>query len=96
MLEIGAMRCITVNKWAEVFIDGDFNMFMNDELGGKRGDSFYDVYSKIEIDTKLFVADACSKKSANFTSIDLAKYIDTLYYKLTNTTKDQNELIRSE
>ena len=96
MLKIGAMRCMTANKWAEIFTDGDFDLFMKDERGGKRRDSFYDVYPEIEIDAKLFVADASSKKSAYFTSIDLAKHINTLYYKLTNTTNNQNELIRSE
>ena len=96
MLKIGAMLCMTANKWAKVFTDGDFDLFMNDERGGKCGDSFYDVYPELEIDAKLFVADACSKKSVNCTSIDLAKHINTLYYKLTNTTNNQNELIRSE
>ena len=77
MLKIGTMRCVTANERVESFIDSDFDMFMKDERGGKRDDSFYDVYSEIEIDAKLFVADACSKKSANFTSIDFAKHIDT-------------------
>ena len=96
MVKIGAVRCATVNKWAEVFIDGDFDMFPKDQRGGKRGDSFYDVFPEIEIDAKLFVANACSKKSANFTSIDLARHTNILYCKLTNTTKYQNELVRSE
>lgn len=96
MMKIGAMRYATAKKSAEQFIDGDFDMFLIDQRGGKRGYSFYDVYPEIEIDAKLFVADACSKKSGNFTSIDLARHIDKLYYKVTNTTKDQNELIRSE
>ncbi|CAF2077728.1 unnamed protein product [Rotaria magnacalcarata] len=29
MLKIGVMRCVTANKWAEVFIGGDFDMFMH-------------------------------------------------------------------
>lgn len=96
MLKIGATRCMTANKWAEIFTDGDYDVFMKDGRGGKRGDSFYDVYPEIEIDAKLYVADACSKKSANFTSIDLANHINTLYYTLTNTTNNGNELVRSE
>ena len=31
-LKIDAMRRVTANRWAEVFIDDDFDMFMNDEF----------------------------------------------------------------
>jgi hypothetical protein len=96
MSDVGAMRCITANKWAEIFVNGDLDEFLKDERGGKRGDSFFDLYPELEVDAKLFVADACSRKSADFRSIDLANYIDSSYYKLTNRTKCQNELIRSE
>jgi hypothetical protein len=90
------MRCITANQWAKIFINGDFDMFIKDGREGKRGDSFFDVYPELEIDAKLFVADACSSKLADFKSVNLANYIDSSYYKLTQTKKCQKELIRSE
>jgi hypothetical protein len=94
--DIGGMRCITTNKWAQLFINGDLDEIMQEGRGGQRGDSFFDVYPDIEADAKLFVADACSKKAATFKSIDLANFIDSSYRKLTGTKKHQNHLIRSE
>ena len=32
LLKIGARRYVTANKWAEVFINDDFNMFMQGEF----------------------------------------------------------------
>jgi hypothetical protein len=93
MSNIGAIRCITANKWAEICVNGDFDMFIKDGRGGKRGDSFFDIYSELEVDAKSFVAAACSQNAADLKSIDLANYIDSSYCKLTNTKKYQNELI---
>ncbi|CAM4846024.1 unnamed protein product, partial [Rotaria magnacalcarata] len=96
MCNIGAMRCITANKWAGIFVNGDFDAFMDDGRGGKRGDSLFDEYPELETEAKLFVTDACSKKSSGFKAMDLANFIDSSYYTLLNTNKCQNELIRSE
>ncbi|CAF1558362.1 unnamed protein product, partial [Rotaria sordida] len=49
MSNIGAVRCITANNWAEIFINGDFDMFMKEERGGKQGDSFFDAYPELEV-----------------------------------------------
>jgi hypothetical protein len=95
MSNIGAMRCATAKKWAETFINDDFEMFIKDGRGGKRGDSFFDIYPELEVDAKSFAAASCSRKAADFRSIDLANYIDSAYYKLTNTKKSHEELIRS-
>ncbi|CAF3350376.1 unnamed protein product [Rotaria socialis] len=59
---MGAMRCITANKWAEIFINGDFDMLMKDECGGKRSDAFFDTYPEIEINAKLFVVDGGAQR----------------------------------
>jgi hypothetical protein len=96
MSAIGGMWCKTAHKWAEIFLTDDFEMFMKDERGGKKGDSFFDIYPELEIAAKLFVAEACSRKSADFKALDLANYIDSQYYEITNTIKSNNELIRSE
>ncbi|CAF4761318.1 unnamed protein product, partial [Rotaria magnacalcarata] len=79
-----------------IFVNGDFDAFMDDGRGRKRGDSFFDEYPELETEAKLFVADACSKKSSDFKAIHMANFIDSSYYTLLNTSKCQNELIRSE
>ncbi|CAF1305646.1 unnamed protein product [Didymodactylos carnosus] len=96
MSAVGGMRCMTAQKWAEIFLTGDFEMFVKDDRGGKQGESFFDVHPELEIAAKLYVAEACSQKSAVFKALDLANYIDSQYYELTNTNKSNNELIRSE
>ena len=58
--------------------------------------AFFDIYSELEIAAKLFVAEACSRKAADFKALDLANYIDSKYYELTNANKSDHELIRSE
>ena len=94
--DIGGMRCVTANKWARLFVNGDLDEFMQEGRGGQQTDSFFDVYPELEADAKLFVSGACSKKAATFKSIDLANFIDSSYYKLTGTKQRQNQLIRSE
>ncbi|CAF2556502.1 unnamed protein product [Rotaria sp. Silwood2] len=93
---IGANRCETAHKWAETFLSGDFEVFMNDGRGGKNTDSFYDIFPELEIEAKCFVADACARKSADFTVSNLAKFIDEKYYDISQTTKVNDALIRSE
>ena len=48
------------------------------------------------MEAKSFVADACTRKSADFTVSDLAKFIDNRYYETTETRKTEDPLIRSE
>ncbi|CAF2000378.1 unnamed protein product [Rotaria magnacalcarata] len=62
MSNMGAMRCITANKWAKIFINGDFDMLMKDECGGKRSDAFFDTYPEIGINAKLFVVDGGAQR----------------------------------
>ncbi|CAF1537526.1 unnamed protein product, partial [Rotaria sp. Silwood1] len=94
--QIGAYRCETAHKWAEIFLSGDFETFIDDDRGGKTSDSFYDTFPELEVEAKSFVADACGRKSADFTVSDLAKFIDNRYYEITQTSKTEDQLIRSE
>ncbi|CAF1178501.1 unnamed protein product [Rotaria sordida] len=80
---IGFMTAQTSHKWATVFVKGDYEEFSNDLRGGKQTDSFYDMFSDIEADAKAFVFQACSRKAADFKTIDLAQSIDEKYYELT-------------
>ena len=41
------------------------------EGGGKRGDSFYDVYSKLEVEARAFSVLQCQQKTASFAAYDL-------------------------
>lgn len=94
--EIGSLRSRTCQKWVDVLSSGDFNEFCSENRGGKHTEEFYDLFPEIELEAKCFAIERCAKKSADFTSLDLAVFIDQKYYKLTNTIKDNsNKLIRS-
>ena len=87
MRRIGGIYCKTAQKWANIFLTGDFEEFNKEQRGGKRGDSFYDVYSEIEADAKAYAAIECSKKSGEFLAERLAKFIDTKHYDLSGEIK---------
>ncbi|CAF4790715.1 unnamed protein product, partial [Rotaria sp. Silwood2] len=91
------MTAKTSHKWTTVFIKGDYEEFSNDLLGGKQTDSFYDTFPESEADARAFVVKACSQKSAEFKAADLAQFIDTKYYELTEIQKQiGDDLIRLE
>lgn len=93
---IGGCKCQVAHGWAETFLDGDIDAFDTDRRGGKRFDGFYDTFPELENEAKAFVLESCSKKSANFTTLDLAKYIDGKYYEISGTLKMSDDaLIRS-
>ena len=64
--------------------------------GGNRFCTFYENFPEIEIAAKVFVTENCSKKSCSFRVLDLCKYIDTMFYEITNTEKENDLLVRSE
>ena len=74
----------------------EFEVFTDDGRGGKTTDSFYDTFPELEIEAISFVADACTRKSADFTASDLAKFIDSRYYKITEIMKTEDQLISSD
>ena len=90
MKEIGALSSQTCQKWTDIFISGDFNQFCTDNRGGKRIEVFYEEFLELELEAKLFGIERCRNKSADFTTWDLASFIDQKYYEITNTTKDKN------
>jgi hypothetical protein len=74
-----------------------FNKYeMDINSGGNRFSAFYDDFPEIEIAAKVFVSENCSKKSCSFRVIDLCKYIDSMFYKMTNTEKETDLFVRSE
>jgi hypothetical protein len=94
---VGAYRCRTAHKWADAFISGDFESFVEEGRGGKHSDSFYDIYPELEIEARSFSVQGCSRKTADFTVTNLAKFTDSKFYELSQTVKNPNDqLIRSE
>ena len=74
---------------------GDFDSIEDDGRSGKYNDGFYDLFPKLEIEAKAFVIESCSKKSADFSAVDLAKYLDKRLYELTQISKINDTLVRS-
>ncbi len=60
--DIGGLTDETAHKWANAFLDGKFDDFVGDARGGKRGDSFYDIYPELEQDARTFAVLECEKK----------------------------------
>ncbi len=85
--EIGAHSAKSCNKWSKVFINGALEDFLEDGRGGKRGESFFDVYPELETMGKLYALEGCTRKTASFTSLELAQYIDKQYYELTGEVR---------
>ena len=96
LVQIGASTAETAHKWAKTFTHGDFDEFFTEGRGGNRMGDFYDLFPEIETNAKLFTLESCSRKSADFTSTDLAQYIDEQYYSITQSVKGDNApLVRS-
>ncbi|CAF4994978.1 unnamed protein product [Rotaria sp. Silwood1] len=94
--EIGALRATTANRWANTFLSGSFDKFINEGRGGKHISSFYDVFPDIELLAKNYSVQRCAAKAADFDAFELAKFIDEQFYMLTSIKKDSNDsLIRS-
>jgi hypothetical protein len=85
--QIGSLSAETCNKWSKVFIEGDLDDFIEDNRGGKRGQSFFDIFPELENMAKLYALEGCKRKSASFTSLELAQYIDKQYYELTGEVR---------
>lgn len=94
--DIGSMKAQTAHKWAQIFISGDLEMFLDESRGGKHNPEFYDYFPEVENQARQFALERCSQKSADFKVVDLANFIDEKYYELTKLQKETNDvLIRS-
>ena len=83
MQHIGGMSPETCHKWAETFIEKDYDDFVEENRGDKRGDSFFDTFPELEIKMKLYAIEGATRKKASFTSLELVGYLDDQYYELT-------------
>ncbi|CAF4710397.1 unnamed protein product, partial [Rotaria sp. Silwood2] len=94
--KIGALSTETANKWANIFLSGNFNEFVSEGRGGKHTPSFYDVFPDIELSAKNYSIQRCAAKAADFDAFELANFIDEQFNILTGINKDSNDaLIRS-
>jgi hypothetical protein len=79
----------TAHKWTDVFISGDLDEFQGENRGGRYIAEFYDYFPDLEEAAREYTLERCLRKSADFTVMDLAKFIDEEYYKTTNTEKGE-------
>ncbi|CAF1473940.1 unnamed protein product [Didymodactylos carnosus] len=82
---IGALNAKAANGWSTLFVQGDFEEFSAENTGGKRSDSFWDVFPTLELEARAFVVEQCSKKSSSFTVADLATFNDQRYDEITGS-----------
>jgi hypothetical protein len=73
-------------------LSGDVTEFEGENRGGKHIAEFFDYFPDIEVSAKQFTFEQCSRKTAAFTAIDLANFIDQEFYTITNAVK--GELLR--
>jgi hypothetical protein len=85
--DIGGLSAESCNKWSRILIEEDLEEFLEDNRGGKHGESFFDIYPELEILAKLYAVEACKRKAASFTCSELAKHLDEQYYKLTGEVR---------
>ncbi|CAF4724977.1 unnamed protein product, partial [Rotaria sp. Silwood2] len=90
--DIGGLTEEVAHKWSNLFINGKFDEFVTDGRGGKRGDSFYDVYPELEAEGKAFAVSQCEQKAPSFTADDLANFIDKIFYEINNCEKADSHL----
>jgi hypothetical protein len=76
LISIRGMTARTSHKWGNILVTKDFDEFINDDRGGKRGDSFWDSYPDLELEAKQFVIQECSKKEASFRGETLVRFVD--------------------
>ena len=72
MKENGGLGARTCRKWMEILISDDFDIFDRENRGGKRNHYFYDIFPELETEAKAYAVERCSRKSADFTALDLA------------------------
>jgi glucokinase len=70
-----------------LFISGDLDEFQGENDGGRQTVEFYDYFPDVEDAARQYTLERCSQKSADFTVIDLANFIDQKDYETTNTPK---------
>ena len=92
---IGCFIRKTAHSWSSIFLNENFDEFITDNRGGRRGDSFYDIYPELEEEARAFAVIQCNQKAASFTAYELAQFIDKRYYEINEIQKNDSTLVRS-
>jgi hypothetical protein len=45
-------------------VNREFDEFINEDRGGQRGDTFWDCYPDLELESRQFVFEECSKQKS--------------------------------
>ena len=53
------------------------------------------MFPELETEAKVFAFELYSQQSADLTTLDLANFIDTQFYEITQTAKVSDALVRS-
>ena len=85
----------TAHQWAESFLSGDLEVLDEEGRGGKHCESLFDVFPELETEAKAFAIKCCSRKTADFTVVDLANFVDRKLYEITQTVKATDCLVHS-
>ena len=85
----------TAQNWSNTFLNENFDESISDKRGGRRGDSFYDIYPELEEEARAFAVIQCNQKAASFTAYELAQFIDKQYYEINEIQKNDSKLVRS-
>ncbi|CAF1647646.1 unnamed protein product, partial [Didymodactylos carnosus] len=88
LAEVGGYRAQACHRQTDRLLNYGFDRFVASARGGKRGDSFWDVYSDMEAAARDFAIQGCMRKAASFTVEELADYIDTKYREIHGLPKD--------
>ena len=95
LLRIGGTTGKTAHDWSDILINGDFDEFISDKRAGKRSELFWDCYPDIELEAKCFVIEQCSRRKGNFNAEMHAMFIDSQFYEISETVKNDSEYVRS-
>ena len=79
---MGCFSRETAHSWSDTFLNENFDEFISDKGGGRRDDSFYDIYPELEEEARAFVVIQCNEKAASFTAYELTQFIDKRYCEI--------------
>ncbi|CAF0961584.1 unnamed protein product, partial [Didymodactylos carnosus] len=90
LTKIGDYRVPTCHRQTDRLINYGFERFVSSARGGKRGDSFWNIYSDIEAEAREFAVQECMRKAASFTVEELADFIDKKYREIHDLPKSDS------
>jgi hypothetical protein len=76
--------------------ENDPFVIITDKRGGYRREEFYELYPELEIEAKLYALEQTSKKSAIFTTNQLALFLTKRFEEINEIKLNDGQLIRSE